>query len=427
MNSRGTAAGIIGKWIKTGDFPVRLVDENTADRAFVMEVVSGVARWQRMLEWCIRQCVKGSVDQRAMPYLLVGFYQIFLMDTVTDYAVVNETVNAIKTNCSTHLSGFVNGVLRTALRQKQKITEGLRKQIIGIRESHPDVLVDKWTKQFGEAETVGLCRWNNTRPSVTVHPNLGRITMQDFLSSLKQAGVDATPHTFAPGDFLVLPHGVRVNDLPGYSDGLFSVHDPSTSSAITLLDPRPGEFILDACAAPGGKTVLIAERMKGDGKLVAMDLHQDRLETLKENSSRMRFAPGLVDIVRGDATEAKHIKHFCDRRQFDRILLDVPCTNTGVLRRRPDARWRFSLKRLKEMTTVQRLMLDCVSKFLKSGGVLVYSTCSLEPEECGEMVESWLKEHKSFKLIKSVRTFPPQAHTDGTYAAAITKVSIETE
>jgi 16S rRNA (cytosine967-C5)-methyltransferase len=418
-NSRAVCAEIIGRWLKTGDFPDRMVAENTGDRAFVMEVVYGVARMRRTLEWLIRQYVKGAPDKRAVPYLHVGLYQIVFMDSVAEYASVNETVAAVKANCPPHLVGFVNGVLRTALRRKEESRKELQTRELGIRESHPDVLLERWIERFGEEKTAALCAWNNTRPAVTVHPNLGRITMADFAASLKRAGVEAEPHPFAPDDFLALPRGVRVDDIPGYADGLFSVHDPSTMEAIRLLDPQPGETILDACAAPGGKTILIAERMKGQGHLVAMDFHEDRIKTLTENLKRMQLAD--VEVTRGDATQERHLNRICGRRPPNRILLDVPCTNTGVLRRRPDARWRFSPGRLAEMVRVQRAMLDCTSKFLKPGGVLVYSTCSLESEECEDMIESWLKEHKKFRLLKKARTFPPGPQTDGTYAAAIAK------
>lgn len=421
-NSRAVAAEIIGRWLRTDDFPDRLVEETAAGRAFVMEVVHGVAKLKRALEWVIARQVKGKAERRAIPYLFVGLYQILFMDTVADYAAVDETVKAVKARHAQRIAGFVNGVLRAALREKESLKAELGKAELGTRESHPDVVVSRWLKLYGRQRTSDLCRWNNTRPPVVIHPNATKISMQDFEISLKKAGIEADRHPFSPDEFLALPHGIHVKDVPGYNAGLFSVHDPSTISAVRLLDPQPGETVLDACASPGGKTILIAERMRNTGQIVAMDAHEDRLARLAENLKRMRL--GTVRTVRADATSRKDMERALGDLRFDRILLDVPCTNTGVFRRRPDARWRFSLKRLKDLTRVQCSMLDCVASFLKPGGTLVYSTCSLEPEECGTVVVHWVKKHRNFKLARIVETFPPETQTDGSFAAAMTKAAV---
>jgi len=186
---------------------------------------------------------------------------------------------------------------------------------------------------------------------------------------------------------------------------------------VDLLDPRPGEFILDACAAPGGKTLLIAERMEGRGELVAMDIMEDRLDPLRDNVGRMRLT--IVRIARGDAASETDVGALRGSRRFDRILLDVPCTNTGVFRRRPDARWRFAPSSLAEAARIQRALLDNAGRFLKPGGTLVYSTCSLEPEENEVRVQEWTALHPRFVLTKELRLFPPETRTDGVYAAAM--------
>ena len=416
-NSRAVAASLIGRWLRDGSFPDGLMESVSANRAFVTEVVYGVARWKRTLEWALNRCSTRRPTGPAVPFLFTGLYQLLLMDSVTAYAAVNETVEAAKKAEGPRAAGFVNAVLRQALRQLDVLRDNLKKQKVGVRESHPDVLVDRWTRQFGPEKALALCRWNNTRPQVTLHPYCERDTLPQFLTSLQKAGVAATPHPFSPESFLVLPHGVRVAALPGYEEGLFSVQDPSTIQAVELLDPRPGDFILDACAAPGGKTALIAERLEGRGEIVAMDVQEDRLDILRENVGRLRLA--VVRVACGDAASEADVGALRGSRRFDRILLDVPCTNTGVLRRRPDARWRFSLSHLSDIAKIQKALLDNAGRFLKPGGTLVYSTCSLEPEENEERVRGWAALHPRFSLVREARLFPPDTQTDGVYAAAL--------
>ena len=415
-NSRAMAAVIIGEWLRDGIFPDSLMQPVTENRAFVMEVVYGVARWKRTLEWVIRRYTKRTPEDNVMPYLFTGIYQVLLMDNVADYAAVSETVEAAKREGRT-TAGFVNAILRRVLRDMDSIRRDLKKQAPGLSESHPDMLIKRWTTQFGAEKALALCRWNNTRPMVTVYPHCEEQGLALFVASLGKAGITLTPHPFDPNRFFSLPPGIRVTDVPGFDEGLFNVQDPSTVKAIDLLDPKPGEFVLDACAAPGGKTSLISERMQDRGELVAMDLQEDRLDSLRENVGRMRM--GAVRVAQGDATSEADVGALRGNRQFDRILLDVPCTNTGVLRRRPDARWRFSPEQLSQVNRIQRALLDNAARFLKPGGTMVYSTCSLEPEEDEGMVHGWVALHPRFKLIREVKLFPPETLTDGIYAASV--------
>jgi 16S rRNA (cytosine967-C5)-methyltransferase len=415
--ARAEAARIVSAWLRTGRFPDRLIEEDTPNRAFVVEMVHGVARQRRMLEWTARRCADREPDPAVWPFLLVGLYQILAMDRVAPHAAVHETVEAVKRSRVASAAGFVNGILRRVLRELTAIREELRQSPLGNRESHPDLLVERWIRRFGEEPAARLCRWNNERPSVTLHPNRRRIDVAGYLDLLARRGVSASPHPFAPGEFITLPHGLRIPDLPGYADGFFSVQDPSTLEAIRLLDPQPGHQILDACAAPGGKTLLIAERMEGRGRVVAMEKNPDRLRPLRENAARM--ALDVAEIVQGDAGSPEDLGRRFTAASFDRILLDVPCTNTGVLRRRPDARWRFAVDRLAELQAIQRAMLDAVAPLLKPDGILVYSTCSLEPEEGEDLVTAWLRDHPGFTAADSVSLFPPDSGTDGIFAAAL--------
>ncbi|MBN1556716.1 MAG: 16S rRNA (cytosine(967)-C(5))-methyltransferase RsmB [Lentisphaerae bacterium] len=432
-NARGVAAAIVGRWLDTGDFPDRQLETVERDRAFIMEVVYGVARRRRTLEWVLGRYVRRPPGPEVLPYVLVGLYQVLMMDRVAGYAAVSETVEAVKrmprpaaargTDRRAKAAGFVNAVLRRALREADDIEAGLARQPAGIRLSHPDWLVQRWTRRYGESGMLRLCEWNNTRPDVALRVNSLQTDADAFRAALAAEGVAAAPHPVGGGAWLTVKpslsaRGLAPAGLPGYLDGWFTVQDPSTGVAVELLDPRPGERVLDACAAPGGKTVLIAERLRGRGRVVALDRHADRLERLIENLERLRLA-GFVEPVQGDATRGADLSAACGDTPFDRILLDVPCTNTGVLRRRPDARWRVSRGRIGRLAALQRAMLDNAVPFLKPGGILVYSTCSLEPEEGEAQIAGWLRERRDFRLVNSKALFPPESRCDGVYAAAL--------
>jgi 16S rRNA (cytosine967-C5)-methyltransferase len=276
----------------------------------------------------------------------------------------------------------------------------LEKQPAAVRLSHPTVLIERWTKQFGADAAIRLCEWNNRRADVVIRVN-------------KTLQIEGQPHPFAPDRFLILPRGVSVTSLPGFTDGAFYVQDPSTSIAPALLNPRPGETVLDACAAPGGKTMQIAELMKGQGTLVAMDPAADRLKPLRENVARLKW--NFINVVERDITKDT------TAARYDAILLDVPCTNTGVIRRRPDARWRFSPERLRAACDKQAAILDAAAASLNPGGRIVYSTCSLELEENEGQVDRWLSRHAEFRLADSKKLFPPESQTDGAYAALLVR------
>ena len=416
-NPRAVAAGIVGEWLKTGAFPDHLIESVDSHRAFVMEVVYGVARWKRTLEWVLKRCAERRPDAEVMPYLYVGIYQVFMMDNMEDYAAVNETVEIVKQSGMPHLAAFVNAILRRILREKSFIAAELAEQPVAVQESHPDVLVNRWQKQFGEKKALALMKWNNARPDVVLRVNRGRISFGPFMEQLAAAGIEAVPHSFAPEECVMLPHGVSVEEVPGYDTGLFSVQDPSTLVAVRLLDPLAGEFVLDACAAPGGKTSLIAERMGGKGRIVAMDIQTDRVEIVRENLRRLGIKS--VTLTQGDAASEGDIKKVCDNRLFDRILLDMPCTNTGVLRRRADARWRFTKKGLGELVELQRKILANMVNFVKPGGLIVYSTCSLETEEGEGVIESFLSTNQGFEKAAVEKIFPPETRTDGAFVCAI--------
>ena len=418
-NSREVAAEIIYNWIESESFPDRQLADVKDDRAFVTELVYGVIRRKLALEYIEQKYVNNRPEDYILAALHVGVYQLCFMDNVEEYAAVHETVEAVKSRRhkdAIRAAGMINAVLRNVQDEKEAILANLKKQSDEIRFSHPESLINRWVKQYGERDTRQLLDWNNQPAETILRVEPARIAPADFIKALEAAKIYAEPHPFQSLEtFLILPRGVAVPKVPGYKEGWFTVQDPATSVSVELLDPRPGECVLDACAAPGGKTAMMAGMMEGKGELTAMDVHDDRLDTLADTIKRTGW--DFVKILKGDAA-----KGFPEKtKQFDAILLDVPCLNTGVLRRRVDARYRFTRDRIEMIKKTQRQILNAMSKHVKPGGRMVYSTCSLEVEENEEMVSRWAREHADWRLVKAKRLFPPKSGTDGAYAALLVR------
>jgi 16S rRNA (cytosine967-C5)-methyltransferase len=418
-NSRLVAAEIITNWIESESFPDRQLADVKDDRAFVTELVYGVIRRKLALEYIEQKFIPRRPEDFILAALHVGVYQLCFMDNVEEFAAVHETVEAVKSRRhqdAIRAAGMVNAVLRNVQEEKAAILQNLKKQPDDIRLSHPEPLIHRWVKQYGEGDTLKLCEWNNQPAETILRVEPARVSPADFKKALKDAGIDVIPHPFQSSEtFLILPRGVAVPTVPGYKEGWFVIQDPATSVSVELLDPRPGESVLDACAAPGGKTAMIAGMMEGKGELTAMDVYDDRLDTLKDTITRTGW--DFVQILKGDAETGFPVKG----KLFDAILLDVPCLNTGVLRRRVDARWRINRDRIEMLKKTQWKILTAMSKHVKPGGRIVYSTCSLEIEENEELVSRWAREHKEFRLVKAKRLFPPKTGTDGAYAALLVR------
>jgi 16S rRNA (cytosine967-C5)-methyltransferase len=418
-NSREVAAEIIYNWIESESFPDRQLADVKDDRAFVTELVYGVIRRKLALEYIEQKYVNTRPEDYILAALHVGVYQLCFMDNVEEFAAVHETVEAVKSRRhkdAIRAAGMINAVLRNVQDEKEAILANLKKQSDEIRFSHPESLINRWVKQYGERDTRQLLDWNNQPAETILRIEPARITPADFIKALEAAKIYAEPHPFQSLEtFLILPRGVAVPSVPGYKEGWFTVQDPATSVSVELLDPRPGECVLDACAAPGGKTAMIAGMMEGKGELTAMDVHDDRLDTLADTIKRTGW--DFVKILKGDAAKGFPQKD----QQFDAILLDVPCLNTGVLRRRVDARYRFTRDRIEMIKKTQRQILNAMAKHVKPGGRMVYSTCSLEVEENEEMVSRWAREHADWRLVKAKRLFPPKSGTDGAYAALLVR------
>lgn len=421
---RLTAARILANWLSAGRFPDREIASVPQHRAFVTEVVYGVVRHHRTLTYMRERLAMRRPAAPIEAVLLVGLYELFFLDDTDEFATVHEAVESARALGGRASASFANAILRRAQREKDAIKSAIAHAAPGVRVSHPDLLLHRWQDHFGIDKAAALCTWNNTRPSTALTVLRRRGTLDHLATLCTAAGIETSPHPARPADSLVLARGAAVENVPGFSAGLFAVQDPSTLGAIDLLDPQPGETILDACASPGGKTAAIWDRLNGQGRVLACDTHEDRIARLRENVDRLELDG--VQILLTDATNRSRLEatlREAGTPSPHAILLDVPCSNTGVLRRRVDARWRFSETRLVQLMELQARMLLIAANFVEPGGRMVYSTCSLEPEENERQVQRFLAGHPQFALKAERRSFPPDSGMDGAYAALLVRTS----
>lgn len=408
-SARGLAFAALREWRRRDRFSdsvlQALLAVNTlagADRAFATELFYGVLRNLTLLDFWIGVLRSGSIDDDSRDLLRLGLYQLFRLQT-PGHAAVFETVQL----ASRRNRSFVNAMLRSATRRAEELQKAGDAAPPATRASHPGFLLERWTKTFGADAAAALCAWDNQSAPVYARINTLRTTPSEFLAQ-------------HPGSEPVESHRlfVRLTTIPteALQRGDCYIQDPSTSAAVDLLAPQPGEVVLDACAAPGGKSGMIAASMRNTGELVAADRDPARVEKLAGNLERLGVT--IARLARQDWNAAPAADEFVPH-SFDRILLDAPCSNTGVLRRRVDARWRLQPHDFKRMPEEQLTILRRVVPLLKPGGTLVYSTCSIEPEENGHVVAQVIAEFPFLKADEQRTVLPFRDGFDGAFAAKL--------
>ena len=405
MSARSVAAAALGEWRRKELFADAIIHRLAAgeslgdsDRSLARELFYGVIRNLSLLDFWIGLLRKESLDDQSRDLLRLGLYQLFLLRT-PEHAAIHETVELARAK----QRALINAVLRNAQRRARELQQAATHQPLSVRFSHPDFIIERWQKNLGDKATEFLLDWNNRPPPVYGRINRLKIQPEDFLREHPESQFLSTHSDFV--EFARIPS----NALAG---GLFYIQDPSTTLACELLDPQPGEIVLDACAAPGGKTGLLAQLMRNRGSIVACDRDRQRIDRLQENLDRLGVE--VATVLQCDwEKEIATLPVF----EFDRILIDAPCSNTGVMRRRVDVRWRLAADDFIRMQKRQLAIMRKVSQFLKLGGALVYSTCSLEPEENGQVIAHFLKEFGNFKLTEQKTITPFQDGFDGAFAA----------
>jgi 16S rRNA (cytosine967-C5)-methyltransferase len=390
------ADAILGRILSSSDLA-------SADRAFATELFYGVLRNLMLLDFWIDALRSRHLDHDARDLLRLGLYQLFLLQT-PQHAAVYETVAV----AAAKQRSLINAVLRNSLRRKDELLDRARHQPLSIGSSHPPFLVDRWTRHFGATEAAALCEWNNRPAPLYARINHLKISDEAFVDALAEAERLPGRENF-----------VRLGTLPkdSLAAGHCYIQDPSTAAACELLDPQPGENVLDACAAPGGKTGYLVELMKNQGSILACDRDEGRIRILKENMERLGV--GIARFAHHDWTSGEPSGNPRESSSFDRILVDAPCSNTGVMRRRVDLRWRLSPKDFSRMPDEQLRILRSTIPLLKAGGVLVYSTCSIEPEENKAVIDTIVGEFDFLKFVEERSLLPFRDEFDGAYAAKL--------
>jgi 16S rRNA (cytosine967-C5)-methyltransferase len=412
-NSRLCAWQVLRRWSPQGTFAEDMVERSAAqhqlsgpNRSLLNAIVLAVLRHRTLLDAWIHHLRDGaSLEDDAREWLRIGLVQLHIMG-MPEHAAVNETVAL-----AGRARGLVNAVLRRSLREKDALQHLRRSAPAHVRHSLPEFLVQDWTLRHGTEAVEALGEWCNTPAPVYVRVN--------GLAKRAAAAITALPG--AESFEGPVSGWFRVPDPPRteLAAGLCYAQDPSTGIAPHMLRVKPGHTVLDACAAPGGKTAILAEHMANEGILIATDSSAKRLERLRDNMKRMG-----ATIVENHVQDWEHNPEPASFRQrfpdgFDRILLDVPCSNTGVLRRRVDARWRLEPAFFPLIAVTQHALLMRMLGLLKPGGRLVYSTCSIEPCENIQLVRAVLKEAPGWQLLEDKLLLPHRDHVDGAYAALI--------
>lgn len=401
---RQAAVSAMHAWASGQDYAESLIERHaqrrqlsSADRALLQAILYAVLRHRRLLDHWITKLRHGHLDPDTRDILRVGLAQILLLG-IPDHAAVNETVECGKAA----VRGLVNAVLRKAVDSRSKLMEEIPSLPPAVAHSHPDWLNNKWSRQFGKAESIALMEWNNLPADTFFRINP--------LAPAPTSPLPGQPIDGAPGFYKL--EGTQPVEL--LASGTIYIQDPATRHAVDLLAPKPGERVLDACAAPGGKAFLIAAALGGAKSLVCTDSNEKRLPRLRDNLSRLRA---------GDAETACHNwltpapTHW--HGAFDAILLDVPCSNTGVLRRRIDVRWRLQPADIEAITHTQRRILENAIPCLKAGGRIVYSTCSIEAEENENLIAAVVAAHPQLRLEATRSALPFRDGTDGAFAALL--------
>jgi len=390
------------------------------DRRFLTELVHGTVKTVSTLDWKIEKYLTRSiekVDKKILNVLRLGMYQLFFMDKVPESAAVNESVELAKKISGLGASKFVNGVLRNVLRSPEKSALPTDDSIeaIALNNFHPVWLVKLFVEEFGVEETKKICAANNIEPALCLRVNTLKTTREKILSELEKIGATAEISKLADDGIILKSHGALDKFRP-LKTGLCQVQDESSMAVAHLLEPKANDFVIDCCAAPGGKATHIAELMQNCGRVIAADIFEHKLKKIAENSKRLG-----IKIIEPILLDARHIgeKYF---EQADKVLVDAPCSGLGVIRRKSDLRNKKNPVDLEKLPALQLEILNSAARALKIGGVLVYSTCTILRRENEEVVKKFLSANGDFKLAMEKKFLPHIDNTDGFYCAKFFKM-----
>jgi 16S rRNA (cytosine967-C5)-methyltransferase len=447
-NARTLALQVLLSWHRTGAYPDQLLRNllgknpqmKQVDRSLVYQLVYGVLRWQGKIDWVLKQFSQPALEKlspRTLFILRLGIFQLLFLSRIPVSAAVNESVKLAKSGPEPWTANFINAVLRSLDRGREGISfpsRGTPVTYLAVNFSHPAWLVEHWIETFGFEKTLALCETNNQIPPYTIRVNTLKTSRAQLMKKIK-------PTSQAVKTTCYSPVGIRIEgpkrplieeDL--HQQGLFQIQDEASQLIAPIMDPQPGETILDLCAGAGGKTGHLAQWMNNQGHIWAVDLDSKKIKALKENAGRL--GTGIIQGMTGDGLK---VDLFSKRaRMFDRILIDAPCSGWGVMGRNPDLKWRIGPKDGLRLSRLQNKFLQNGAGWLKPKGILVYCTCTLNREENQGVIENFLQENPDFfledvspflpgrarELVDAqgcYRTWPPTHRMDGFFAARLRK------
>jgi 16S rRNA (cytosine967-C5)-methyltransferase len=373
------------------------------DKSLIQEISYGVIRFRKRLDWIIYQFLfskKKKLPLTIQNILRMGFYQVLYLEKIPDYAIVNESVELAKQSPYPAYSSMVNAVLRNAIRQSVTInwpdTEKEPVKYVSVYYSFPEWLVERWINRFSLEMCVRICEASNTRPDLTLRINSLKTNMPQFQKELYQLKIPFQKSQHLPDTAVTIEGYSNITQTPLFQKGLFSIQDESSILATEFLGPIPGDTIIDMCSGPGGKTTHISQILQNKGKVIAFEINQRRLKMVMEESRRL----GIENIFPVLMDSRKLNKEYLGKA--DRILVDAPCSGTGVIRKKPDLKWKkWSTEHFNELNQIQKELLDIAALYLKPGAELLYSTCSMEKEENDDVIVKFIKKHPNFTIQDS--------------------------
>jgi 16S rRNA (cytosine967-C5)-methyltransferase len=436
---RGTSVKILNRVERTDSYLDKLLEAelrsgelNDFDKALLMEIVHGVLRWQSKLDWVLNGFFHGNFAKAEVTVrntLRSALYQILFLDKVPDHAAVNEAVEFIKRIRGEKAGGLVNGVLRNIIRNKDGIhypdVQNDAALYLSTMYSFPLWMVKRWMNRFGFHETEKLLEAQNQKPGLTLRVNTLKTSVEDFKKMFDLQNITYEGSSFLPM-FMRTTNLTNISNSEIFRRGFFTIQDESAGMAANLLGVKPGDRVIDLCSAPGGKTTFFGEMMKNEGTIIAVDKYQTRLNLVKSACERLGITN--VELVAADAVEFQ-------TEPADKILIDAPCSGLGVLSKKPDIKIKREMRDINEVVKIQEQLLNNAASLLKPGGAIVYSTCTIEPEENFGVVKRFLSSHPEFdidnaaqygneKLVSAdgfIETFPHRNGIDGSFAIRLIK------
>lgn len=437
---RGLAVKILNRIDRTDAYLDKLLtteiknsELSGVDKALLFEIVHGVIRWLGRIDWILTGFYKGQFSKcipNVKNAMRVALYQILFLDKIPEYAAVNEAVDFVKKIQGQKSADLTNAVLRNIIRSKNGIRypneEEEENNYLSAYYSHPSWMVKRWMKLFSRPFTEELLKANNNKPDLTLRVNNLVTNKEEIKKLLNEVDLGFTETEYLD-QFIRLKNLTNITAWDYFAKGYFTIQDESTGFPTILLDPKPGMRVLDLCAAPGGKSAHLADLMNNEGEIVAIDKFESRLKILEENLERLH--------VKNVRTVVADSREFDDPEKFDRVLVDAPCSGLGTLRKKPDIKWKRDLMDIRRLTVTQKELLESAAKQVKLGGYLVYSTCTIEPEENFDIINDFVMSQPDFELVDAreqfgeelcnpygcIQTYTNVHQIDGSFAAKLKK------